>query len=370
MFFHLILTTQCNLQCRYCGGEVYEDLSTPLQDCDYSLPESPTYTLDDLKSFLDKDPDPVIIFYGGEPLLAADLMCGIMDGVHRATFILQTNGTLLRELDTKYLRRLHTVAVSIDGNEAQTDLNRGRGTFRRVMENLKWALEEGFRGELIARMTVMEPMDIYAQVRWLLENDELPFPSVHWQLNAGFWNDFPRREFRRWAIEVYNPGVRRLVRYWVDRMEKTGEVLKIYPLIGIAETFLKGGRPGLRCGAGWMNYAIQTDGHIIPCPAMWGMRKYYLGHIGDGDPLNLRKVYVGQPCTSCDILEMCGGRCLYANVMKRWSADEYGIVCGTVKNLIGAVAEEVPRIKSLITEGTVKPDDFAYMKYNGCEIIP
>ncbi|MEM2874449.1 MAG: TIGR04084 family radical SAM/SPASM domain-containing protein [Candidatus Hadarchaeales archaeon] len=370
MFFHVILTTRCNLQCRYCEGESYEDISMPLQDCDYSLPERPAYALEELRRFLDRDPNPVVIFYGGEPLLALDLMYWIMESIPKAAFIVQTNGTLLNEVDARYLQRLHTIAVSIDGNEAQTDLNRGRGTFRRVIDNLKRVLELGFNGELIARMTVMEPLDIYAQVRWLIENDEFPFTSVHWQLNAGFWNDCSRRDFRRWALEVYNPGVRKLVRYWVDRMEMTGNVLRIYPLLGIAESLLKGERSELRCGAGWANYAIQTDGHVIPCPAMWGMRKYYLGHIGTDDPLSLRKVFVGEPCTSCDVLETCGGRCLYANVMGRWSAEDYEIVCRTVKNLVDAIAGEVPRIRSLINERVVGLEDFTYMKYNGCEIVP
>ncbi len=51
----------------------------------------------------------------------------------------------------------------------------------------------------------------------------------------------------------------------------------------------------MRCGGGWINYAIQTDGYIIPCPTMWGMKKYYLGNITDTDPLKLKKIFVDQP---------------------------------------------------------------------------
>jgi len=43
-----------------------------------------------------------------------------------------------------------------------------------------------FVGKLIARMTVMEQVDIYKQVKWLLNNDEFSFSSVYWQLNAVF----------------------------------------------------------------------------------------------------------------------------------------------------------------------------------------
>jgi len=197
-------------------------------------------------------------------------------------------------------------------------------------------------------MTIMEPLDIYQQVRWLVENDEFKFFSIHWQLNAGFWNDYGRRDFEKWILDVYNPGIEKLVRYWVDLMENGRGVLRLYPFVGIVESLLEKKRALLRCGAGWINYSIQTDGHIIPCPAMWGMKKYYLGHIKDSEAPRLKKVMPGEPCTSCRIYEICGGRCLYANMMKKWKDEEYATVCNTVKNMVNALKGELPRIKSLI----------------------
>jgi len=126
----------------------------------------------------------------------------------------------------------------------------------------------------------------------------------------------------------------------------------------------------MRCGGGWVNYAIQTDGYIIPCPTMWGMKKYYLGNIADSDPLKLPKVFVNEPCTECDIQGVCGGRCLYANITKRWSNEAYATVCNTVRNLVKSVESQLPRINRLIKEGRINLQDFDYLKYNGCEIIP
>ena len=103
---------------------------------------------------------------------------------------------------------------------------------------------------------------------------------------------------------------------------------------------------------------------------MWGIKDYYLGHISDADPLRLKKVFVGEPCAKCDVYNICGGRCLYANVTKRWSEQAYGLVCKTVRNLIDAVRTEIPRIRRLIEEGRIGLEDFEFMKYNGCEIIP
>jgi putative peptide-modifying radical SAM enzyme len=340
-------------------------------DVDYSLPKKMSYDIGLLKRFCDQDPDCTLTFYGGEPLLCIDEIKRIMDHVRAKHFLIQTNGMLLDRLEPEYVNCFHTILVSIDGNEALTDLYRGKGTFRKVVDNLKLIKQNVFRGELIARMTIMEQTDIYKQVIWLVNNSEFSFSSVHWQLNAGFWgNDFGRRDFKRWSEESYNPGIRELVKFWVDCMEKNRFVLRLYPFLGIAQSLLLGEKANLRCGGGWINYAIQTDGYIVPCPTMWGMKDYYLGHISSANPLGLKRVFVSAPCTKCDIFQICGGRCLYANITKRWSTEAYSLVCSTVRDLICAITEELPRIRELIRSGKISLKDFEFMKYNGCEIIP
>ncbi|MEM2780906.1 MAG: TIGR04084 family radical SAM/SPASM domain-containing protein [Candidatus Bathyarchaeia archaeon] len=373
LFFHLMLTTECDLRCRYCFGEALEDFSGDFGGfrVDYCLPRRVSYDLELLERFCGLDPNCALIFYGGEPLLCLDDVRRVMDRVRAKHFVVQTNGLHLASLEPKYLNRFSVILVSIDGDEALTDFYRGMSVYRRVMENLKLIERNGFRGEVIARMTVMEETDIYRQVLWLLNNNDFPFSSVHWQLNAGFWNDFEKRKFREWSEESYNPGIRRLVKFWVDYMERYGVVLRLYPFLGVANSLLKGEKNTfLRCGAGWINYAIQTDGHVVPCPSMWGMRDFYLGHVSTAHPLKLPKIFVGEPCTSCGIFNICGGRCLYANVTKRWKPEAYRLVCKTVENMVEAVTCEIPRIKRLIENGRIKRENFEFMQYIGCEIIP
>jgi uncharacterized protein len=374
MFFHVILTTECNLQCRYCFGEALSDVDADFSDfeVDYSLPKKLNYHTDLLDRFCKRDHECILTFYGGEPLLCVDEIKRIMDNVKAKHFMIQTNGLFLDSLEPKYVNRFHTILVSIDGDEALTDFYRGKGTFRKVIDNLKLIKRCGYNGELIARMTVMEQTDIYKQVKWLLNNSEFSFSSVHWQLNAGFWkNDFERRDFKRWSEESYNPGIRKLVRFWVDCMEIKGVVLRLYPILGIANSLLHDEEKSLlRCGGGWMNYAIQTDGHIIPCPTMWGMKDYYIGHISSADPLKLKQIFVDETCAKCNIYGICGGRCLYANITKRWDNKAYSLVCNTVENLINATEEEIPRIRQLVESGRITLRDFEFVKYNGCEIIP
>ena len=373
MFFHLLLTTNCDLQCRYCYGKSCEDMDADFGDfeVDYSVPDRIIYDIGLLEKFMGKDPEPVMIFYGGEPMLCNDKIKQIMDSIHAKQFNIQTNGLHLNRLEPEYLNRLSTIFVSVDGAEKLTDYYRGKGVYRKAVENIKAIRRNGFEGEIIARMTLMEQTDIHENVRWLLNNPDHSFSSIHWQLDAGFWkNDFPKRSFAEWVEENYNPQIGQLVNFWVNTMETEGKVLRLYPFLGVMQSLLTGEESLLRCGSGWANYSIQTDGHIIPCPAMSGMKDYYLGHIQDSHPLMLKRVYVGQPCTSCEILRECGGRCLYANITKRWSNEAYSLVCKTVKHLVKSLKLSLPRVQRLIDEEKISLSDFDHLKYNSCEIIP
>ncbi|UCC59217.1 MAG: TIGR04084 family radical SAM/SPASM domain-containing protein [Candidatus Bathyarchaeum sp.] len=373
MFFHVLLTPNCDLKCRYCYEKSCEDMNADFGDfeVDYSVPNEISYDIGLLKKFCEKDPEPVLIFYGGEPILCIDKMKQIMDSIEAKIFVIQTNGLHLNRLEPEYVNRLSTIFVSLDGDEELTDFYRGKGVYRKVIENIKLIRKNGFEGELIARMTLMEETDIYKNVMWLLNNPDHPFSSIHWQLDAGFWkNDFSKRPFAEWVKENYDPGIRRLVEFWVQFMETKGRVLRLYPLLGVMQSLLHKEDSLLRCGSGWSNYSIQTDGHIIPCPAMNGMKDYYLGHIRDSHPLHLERVYVEQPCSRCEILRECGGRCLYANITKRWSNEAYSLVCKTVKNLFESLTFNLPRIKRLIDDEKIRVSDFEHMKYNSCEIIP
>ena len=338
---------------------------------DYDIPDKITYSIELLSKFVSKYPEAVLIFYGGEPMLCIEEIRQIMDNVKAKQFNIQTNGLHLNRLEPKYVNRLSTIFVSIDGTEQLTDYYRGEGVYRKVIDNLNGIRKNGFKGEIIARMTLMEQTNIYPNIRWLLDNPDHSFKSIHWQLDAGFWkNDFPKRPFLEWVNTNYNPQIRKLADFWVNTMEKEGKVQRLYPFLAVMQSLLLGENSLLRCGSGWSNYSIQTDGHIIPCPAMNGMKDYYMGHIQDNHPMQLKQIYVEEPCTNCKILGECGGRCLYANITQRWTNEAYSLVCKTVNNLVESLHKSLPKVKTLIEAGQINLSDFEHLKYNSCEIIP
>lgn len=376
MYFHLILTDDCNLCCSYCRAKAFEELddmedpSAPMVKIDAELPSELDYDLNLLYDFLKKDPDATLTFYGGEPLLRADLVDRIIRDAPARRFMIQTNGILLNRLAPEIVNRLSTILVSLDGDEALTDASRGTGVYRKVMDNVRRILANGYSNELIARMTVTEKTDIAAAVRYLADNPDHAFSSIHWQIDANFAGDFSHRSFREWVVKSYNPGIRHLVSGWVDRMETEGRVMKWYPFLDPMDDMLHGRTSLLRCGSGHTNYSIMTDGHIAPCPVMIGMSEYYVGHIRDADPCRLDRIDVAGECLTCSLHTFCGGRCLYSNITKPWSPQERRIVCDTVKNLHDALTHELPRVKDLIDTGRITLDHFSHEKFNGCEIIP
>ncbi|MCD6095876.1 MAG: radical SAM protein, partial [Thermoprotei archaeon] len=117
MLYFIITTGRCNLKCRYCGGSFPPEL----------VPWEIQYDIEELNSFISQDPDAIIAFYGGEPLLNAKFIEEVMDYVQAKRFVIQTNGLLFKKLKKNYWLRMDAVLLSIDGPEEITDYNRGKG---------------------------------------------------------------------------------------------------------------------------------------------------------------------------------------------------------------------------------------------------
>jgi len=373
VFFHLILTDTCNLCCSYCRGKIHSgDVEWCGRDVeiDTALPPDLSIDLDDLYTFIERDPDACISFYGGEPLMRMDLIPECMDHAPPCRFMIQTNGLLLKDLEPRHIRRFETILVSIDGPPPVTDRHRGAGTYQRIMENCAYLESAGFTGELIARMTVGEDVDIHDAVTFLHRNRDHSFRALHWQMDAEFAGDAGTRSFHRWLNESYNPGIRRLIHDWVGMMAGGEGVARWYPFLQPMQDLLACRDSWLRCGAGYANYTIMTDGHIGPCPVMIGMKEYYAGHIRDANPLSLPVVEVESECTRCPIRGFCGGRCLYSQIVRPWPDEMRLAVCDSVKNLYAGLVEALPLVRRCMAEGRINEGDFSHTQYNGCEIIP
>lgn len=373
MHYYLTLTTKCNLLCKYCYGKNCEDFMSEEESKKYDLqiPSQLDYDLDLLEKLEREDKDLCITFYGGEPLLRIDLIEDIMNRLKNTKFMIQTNGFFLDRLSLDYVNRFDTILVSLDGTKEHTNNMRGDGVFQRIVDNLNLIKKNGFKGEIIARMVASghENGDkVFDNVKYLVENDFFKFESIHWQIDAQFWsNDYDLQSFNLWK-KSYNFQVKKLIDFWFEDMKRNNRVLKIYPFLGIVHDLFYNIKSKMRCGAGHSLFGIQTDGKITSCPITAGYKPLYSGDLKKSCKVN--KIGVDQPCSSCEILDICGGRCLYANKTKLWGENGFEQVCETVFFLVDSLKVLLPKIRDLINDGVISEKDLEFNRYNGSEIIP
>jgi len=325
------------------------------------------YEVEELASFVEEDPEPVVAFYGGEPLLNPEFIVDVMEALPRAKFVMQTNGLLINALEPHYWGKFDTVLLSIDGVRELTDKYRGKGVYDRVIEAAKWLRRHGYKGDLIARMTVTEDSDIYRDVTHLLSLGL--FDHVHWQLDVVWSNRW--RDFRKWSIQSYKPGISKLVSLWLRRAEK-GEILGIAPFKAIAYSALSG-TPLLSppCGAGQDSVAILTDGRIIACPIAVYEGWANMGKLGHSSLRDLKRIGIRDPCLRCEYYRYCGGRCLYAYKEKLWGEAGFREICDLTKHFLQEVLEATVKLRGLISEGTIRLEELKYPSFNNTvEIIP
>ena len=375
MYFHIILTERCNSQCRYCYGKSMQEFDNSLEnkfEFDFSAPCDSEINIGKLKEFLEKDPEPKLIFYGGEPLVQQEKIIQIINVLENSQveFFMQTNGKLLDKFPKEHMNKFKRILVSCDGDKERTDFNRGEGTYEKVIQNLKLIRENGYKNEIVARMTISASdgfTDLTKQIKHLFSLDL--FDSVHWQLDMGFYKfDFNKTKIEKF-VQEYNKEISKLLNYWLQEMKK-GIVLKIYPFLGIFDSVYNNKKTKLRCGSGYANYTITTNGQITCCPIMNSIKNFYVGDIETSNPKNLKEIYVSDPCGQCEYLDLCGGRCLYSNYAKLWPKEGEELICKTIKHLIDEIKRIAPEIKELSNKNIISEQQFEYEKYFGPEIIP
>ncbi len=357
MLYIVLTTGRCNLSCRYCGGSFPPAL----------VPWEVQYELEDLRRLVEQDPNAIIAFYGGEPLLNPQFIRAVMDNVRAERFVIQTNGLLVRSLDPEYWRRFDAVLLSIDGPRDVTDFYRGRGVYDSVLSAADWLRRVGFSGDLIARMALSERGDVYRDVTHLV-NLGL-FDHVHWQLDV-VWSD-GWEDFDGWA-ERYKEGLSRLVDLWLEEARR-GRILGVVPILGVLKVRLFGGGFRLPCGAGRDAFAISTDGRILACPIAVQESWAVVGRVGSvRDPEELRgSILIGEPCTSCPYYRYCGGRCLYAYRERLWGEEGFRKVCYLTRHLIDEVLRIAPEVEGLLRTGVISRREVDYPEFNNTtEIIP
>lgn len=329
----LFLTQTCNFDCVYCygaGGQYGEkgsmDEKTAFRAVDWLIAQS-----GDFKRIN-------IGFFGGEPLLKFRLMKKTVAYARRkaelagkqASFIVNTNGSLLSERRITYLKDNDiTVKVSLDGpasvHNAQRPLKNGRGTYdllRPKLEKLLAALPESD-----GHATLLPGVDPATVRKSLLDVgfkqiSILPAsPSV--LAGAEISGDSGRDESALYKdmeaeSDAIIDGIKNRNIEFVKRTLPAGQFF--HPLRFLLY-HLKTYYP---CGAGLGYVAVSVNGDVYLCQRFVGMKKYKIGSIHesslDRSHTLESPVVSNKTCSRCFARYYCAGGCAYDNVSCNGSA--------------------------------------------------
>ncbi len=127
----LCVTNRCNIRCVYCYEEYYER-------------NHKEFTTEELLSLIDELSTmgtKYISLNGGECLFRKDIET-IVDKINEKNILchLATNGILVKK-NISVLKKVDSLAISIDGARESNDLNRGSGTYDKIIEAIECLLE-------------------------------------------------------------------------------------------------------------------------------------------------------------------------------------------------------------------------------------
>ncbi len=358
----LLTTLKCNLRCSYCSLGVGEVLGSQ-RHAAYSAEQLETFVRTHLG-----DKEVYITLYGGEPTLNTEFALELMERFPSQRFNLQTNGTLLHRVPETLLRRLSNIMVSVDGGEDVTDGFRGKGVYRKVVENVA-AIRPRTFGTLTARVT------------WW--SGETTFEDLD-ELARAF--DYVYFQFAQDAAAYSAQSVRkkkRVLAKLVARFFSGDALYPIVPIMGIVRNKvtpsrineLSAGLTQCRVSTNLLN--VMPDGKIYPCPDL-----LYSAELQQGDVVanwvrkSALQPHPAMPCKSCEAYHFCRGNCMknlhlaYVKNDEAWRKRVTEPTCELIRFLGEEVDRHDPRRWFAESPLPVRKKLADAEVYEFCEVMP
>jgi len=335
MEYSIMTTNRCNLQCVYCINSDRRRQTSLKADAGKII----SHIKNDVRQHMY---DPVVVtFYGGEPLMEQGLISDIMAGLKDLTplYNIFTNGTLISANNLPLLERMNMISISIDGVEQEHDRTRGKGTYRKILDNYL-SVKDQVRDKVLAFVTITPESSVYDSVMGLVDK----FNNIFWFLeNSDNQKNLPA------FLERYDRDLVRLLDWWLSQLE-IGEVPHLVPFQGLYDILEKKHvYSGLPCGIGENFQALAIDGSIYTCEDSYHNR---IGSVEEGaDMSKSQHHYDFEICRNCEVKAICAGRCVVPHL--NFSSEKVGFYCQCSKMIINKFKKVLPEINNLIKQGTI-----------------
>jgi uncharacterized protein len=238
----LDITDKCNFGCSYC---YHQKENTHIDE------EVKRKSIEIIKK-----EGLIVTFFGGEPLVNFEGIVDVITNVNKNKWSVTSNLSLLdKNKKDFFINNNGKIHCSIDGTEKVHNLTRkyknGNGTYKDVVKKIPLALE--INPNDTARMTVIPEAAKYV------------YESVVSLHKLGFKTVAPMPVLEaNWCesdFVDYDKSLQRLAEY---NIEHPMFVIKpFYDVITRGFNFSKFNYH--RCGAGYVTFAVSTDGNITPC---------------------------------------------------------------------------------------------------------
>lgn len=342
-------TMACNFGCVYCYQGEHNEVKKMSKDVQESIVKF-------VKSKIRKINSLSITWYGGEPLLAVDVienltneflkLCKENNVSYYASII--TNGYFFTKDVAQKLRdfNISTVQITIDGpkeyHDSKRPLKNGGGTFDTIIENLI-ATKGIFPNKISLRINtdqynqnkVKDVIEILKQHH--LENDVYPYLG-----HVDTTNDFYATEKCLTPEEFLN--IKEQFQKKVDKITSCKEFSINYPRVKLNS-----------CIADSVSgYVIDPDGKLTKCWCDIGHDEYCVGNIINNEVRFNRlieyfnyDIFRDPKCQTCSIIPICLGGCPRRRIDKMYD------ICETTQkmvyqNIILMSQIKDPTLKSLV----------------------
>lgn len=344
----LQVTQQCNFRCEYCtySGSYFNrkhsnkkmDAETALKGIDFLIEHS---------SNLDRI---YIGFYGGEPLLAFDLVKECIEYAEKKAegkeviFSMTTNASLLTEEKRKFFSQHNIqILISLDGPKEIQDSHRifaadNKGTFEKVTSNIKDLKEK--QPELLQSVgfnSVVDTKNDFDKINNFFSNDELvsDMRTKFSLIQDGFNNSKTVVEYDYYVKSEYQffrmllniirngnmDGCSKVVRERYTTLERLSKKLTNHS--AVSEVM----NPSGQCIAGTVRLFLNADGNFYPCEkSSEASEELKIGSLEEGfDVEKVRKItniaqLNQERCKNCWSIRLCG---MCAAILYRIKTNDY-----------------------------------------------
>jgi len=249
-----------------------------------------------------------IDFFGGEPMLAFDLIVDIVDWVKAHSwpkdyvFMINTNGTILNDKMKEWLYRHRekvVVGFSIDGNKTAHDISRDN-SYDMVYRDIDFF--KNTWPEQPAKMTICGDTIPYVADS-VIELEEM---GLHFTANVAFEDFWGDEEQKQRLLQIYENQLARLVEYYTERPH----LFPVEPILTAVPDYLGFSDSGESmkkdfdryCGAGNEMVAVDVDGKIYPCHRFF---PWISGCPTPMEPVNCHSTWKPDNCANCKLLLSC-----------------------------------------------------------------